>query len=412
MITSFRKLLAVMSVAIFYTNIPDYLHVRYGILVPYQWLFGFGVLALPVIVQQFFTSNILKSPVVTWCFWYILLTILWFIPSSQSEVAWQEVRWRVLTVLALVMFLTLLAHTDTNKQVRTMLVAAVLLGVALNIYELFFPLSFSPIIGRSAGFYMNPTTAAFALVGGMIFAVTALPAGYRATFILFVGIGVTTTFSRGGIIAWCVAAGGFLLVGKIRIQDILFGVFFGSMVLVILLFPHWDELLITLDKAGVVNTNVEERLQWLTDPSGVQDQSSWARAYVAKRLWEKWAEHPFLGSGTGSAFSAFEIPPHNQYLVFMVDHGFIGCLVFPLLIMAVIYRGPRERNIVGILFGCTQAFAGLVSHTLLNEPQTLLLFALAATVPIMESDQQWNRMLSFKKESGFREVPLRSSSGM
>lgn len=408
MITSFRQALAIISVGIFYTNIPDYLHARHGILVPYQWLFGFGLIALPVLVRQIRTSNILKSPVVMWCFWYVLITILWFIPSSQSEVAWQEVRWRILTVLELVMFLTLLVHPHTNKQVRTMLVAAVLLGVALNTYELFVPLAFSPIIGRSAGFYMNPTTSALALVGGMIFAVTVLPAWFRGPFILLVGVGVVATFSRGGIIAWCAAAGGFLLVGKIRLQDLLLSVFFGSLLVVVLLFPRWEELLNTLDKVGVVNANVEERLRWLTDPSGVQDQSSWARAYVAKRLWERWAEHPFLGNGTGSAFSAFEIPPHNQYLVFLVDHGFIGGFVFPLLICAVIYRARGNINIVTILFGCTQAFAGLVSHTLLNEPQTLLLFALAATVPVTELNQWWSRPLKTETEPGFRQAALQT----
>lgn len=406
----FRQALAIVSVGIFYTNIPDYLHVRHGVFVPYQWLFGFGLISLPVIVRQIRISNILRSPVVIWCFWYVLITILWFIPSSQSEVAWQEVRWRILTVLELVMFLTLLDHTDTNKQVRTMLVAAVLLGVALNIYEIFVPLAFSPIIGRSAGFYMNPTTSSFALVGGMIFAVTVLPAWFRGMFILLVGVGVVATFSRGGIIAWCVASCGFLLVGKLRMQDILVSAFFGSFLVAVLLFPRWEELLITLDKAGVVNTNVEERLRWLTDPSGVQDQSSWARAYVAKRLWEKWAENPFLGSGTGSAFGAFEIPPHNQYLVFMVDHGLIGGFVFPVLILAVMYRARGKLNIVTILFGCTQAFAGLVSHTLLNEPQTLLLFALAATVPIAELNQWRRRPLNIETEPGFRPAGLQTCS--
>jgi hypothetical protein len=411
MFTIYPKLLAVISVGIFYSGIPNYVYIRHGLLVPLQWLIGFGVLALPLIVRQIFTSNVFKSPVVAWCFLYTWITIIWFIPSSQSEVAWQEVRWRVLTVLELVMFLTLLAHPDTNKQVRITLVAVVLLGVALNIYELFFPLSFSSIIGRSAGFYMNPTTSALALVGGMIFAVTVLPAWFRGTFILLVGLGVAVTFSRGGIMAWCVATVGFLLARKIQVKEILLGVCFTSLLAGALILPRWGELLRILDNAGVTNSKVEERLLWLTDPSDAQDASSEARAYVTERLWGKWAEDPFLGSGTGSAFGAFEIPPHNQYLVFMVDHGFIGSLVFPLLILSVIYRNRGKFDMFSMLFGCTQALAGLVSHTLVNEPQTLLLFALAATVPITESDQRWN-WRSIEKDSRFRQVASQSCSGM
>jgi hypothetical protein len=322
--------------------------------------------------------------------------------------AWQEVRWRVLSVLELLMFLTLFAHADTNKQTRITLVAAVLLGVALNIYEFFFPLSFSPIVGRSAGFYMNPNESAFALVGGMIFAVTVLPAWFRGTFILLVGIGVFATFSRSGIAVWCMVTVGFLLARKIRAQDIWLGVCVGSLLVGSLFFLRGEQLLRAIDNAGVMNTNVEERLLWFTDPSGAESESGWARAYVMKRLWEKLAEQPFLGSGTGSAFSAFEIPPHNQYLVFMVDHGLIGVFVFPLLILAVIYRDRGKFNFVSMLFGCIQAFAGLVSHSVLNGPQTLLLFALAATVPIMapitESDQRWNRPLSIEKKPRLQQM--------
>jgi len=387
MITIFGKFLAVMSVGIFYTNIPNYIHFTHGILVPYQWVFGFGLLALPLIVWQIHTSNVLRSPVVGWCFWYMLITILWFIPSSQSDHAWQEVRWRVLTVLELFMFLALFVQADTNKQVRVMLVPGVLLGVALNLYELFFPLSFSPIIGRAAGFYMNPTTSSLALVGGMIFAITVLPAWFRGIFILLVGVGVTVTFSRGGIIMWCIASVGLLLAKKISLRDSLRGLCVGVLLVGAVLFPRWEELLVNIDRAGVINANVEERLLWLTDPAGVQDASGFWRAYVAKRLWDMWAENPFLGRGTGSAYSAFEIPPHNEYLVFLIDHGVIGGLVFPLLLLAVIYRNRGKVNSISMLFGCTQAVAGFVSHTLLSEPQTLLLFALAATVPTTESDQ-------------------------
>ena len=411
MIAIFGTFLAVIAVGIFYTNLPDYLHFTHGILVPYQWPLGFGLLALPLIIWQIRTSNVLRSPVVVWSFGYMLIAILWFIPSSQSEVAWQEVRWRVLTVLELCMFLTVCIHADTNKQVRVMLVPGVLLGVALNVYELFFPLSFSPIIGRSAGLYMNPTTSSLALVGGMIFAITVFPAWSRGIFILLVGVGVTVTFSRGGIILWCIAAVGLLVAKKIRVRDSLRAVCFGSLLIAALLFPRLDELRVNIDSAGVVNANIAERLLWLTDPSGVQDESGFARAYVAKRLWDKWAEHPFLGSGTGSAFSAFEIPPHNEYLLLMMDHGLIGGLVFPLLLLAIIYRNRGKFNIVSVLFGCTQAVAGFISHTLLSEPQTLLLFALAATVPISESDQQWSKRLVLEKKSRFQQAAIQTGSG-
>jgi hypothetical protein len=205
MVSWLSTVLAVVLVAVFYTDLPTYISVTYGTLVPYQWVLAFGVLALPLIIRHARTSQVLTSPVVGWCFLYLFVTILWFIPSAQSDIAWQEVRWRIMTVLSLMIFLILSGDAAFNRVIRTALVAAVLFGVALNVYEVFVPLSFSSVVGRSAGLYINPTTSGLALVGGMIIAVSVLPRRFRGLFVLLVGLGVVTTFARGGIIAWLLA---------------------------------------------------------------------------------------------------------------------------------------------------------------------------------------------------------------
>jgi hypothetical protein len=393
MVSWLSTVLAVVLVAVFYTDLPTYISVTYGTLVPYQWVLAFGVLALPLIIRHARTSQVLTSPVVGWCFLYLFVTILWFIPSAQSDIAWQEVRWRIMTVLSLMIFLILSGDAAFNRVIRTALVAAVLFGVALNVYEVFVPLSFSSVVGRSAGLYINPTTSGLALVGGMIIAVSVLPRRFRGLFVLLVGLGVVTTFARGGIIAWLLAAAGLLVTRQVGTGEMLRALMVGLLLLAVIVLPRTDELLTMIDRSGVINSDIQERLLWLTNPSEVQDQSSWARAYVARRVWERWAEQPFLGSGTGSAW-AFEIGSHNQYLPFMVDHGVVGLLIFPLLIGAAIYRASGELNPLAVLFGCIQAFAGLVSHTLLNEPQTLLLFAVAATLPAADTSRRksWEAM--------------------
>lgn len=395
----FASVVTIISVAVFFTNIPNYTYGQHGLMVPYLWVSMFAVISLPLLIRVVSKSNVLGSTVISWCFLYILLTILWFIPSSQNDVAWQEVRSRALTVIELMMFLMVFASEGMNWLARQVLVVGVLVGVGLNIYELFVPLSFSPIIGRSAGMYVNPTTSSFALVGGMIFAVTVLPRWARGVFILIVGIGVVSTFSRGGIIGWCVASASFVLTKQITSKDVVHAALTGILIIGMLVMTRGEEFLDTLNRTGVINANVEERLSWLTDPSGVQDQSSWARAYVAKRLWDKWAEQPFFGSGTGAAYAAFEIPPHNQYLVFMVDHGLIGIMVFPLLILSVIYEARGEFRLLVMLFGGIQAVNGFMSHTLLTEPQTLLLFALAATLPARKTTNVWSHSQRIEQDA-------------
>lgn len=300
--------------------------------------------------------------------------------------AWQEVRSRALTAIELMVFFILFADQQMNRIVRHALVAGVLVGVGLNVYEVFVPLSFSEIIGRSAGLYINPTTSSLALVGGMIITVTILPRWFRGIFVLIVGVGVLSTFSRGGIILWIVATAGFVISRQIPSRDVVQAMILGSVIFAVLVIQQGAELLDVLTRTGVLNANVEERLEWLTDPSGVQDRSGWARTYVAKRLWEKYAETPFFGEGTGAAYSAFEIPPHNQYLLLMVDHGLVGMLLFPLLILSVVYEARGGAITLVLVFGGMQALAGLMSNTLLTEPQTLLLFAVAATMPSREED--------------------------
>lgn len=382
----FNCALAFLSVAVFFTNLPNYLHIhRWGI-VPYQWVIGFGILALPLFVRQVCKSNVLGRTVIGWSLLYVIVSLLWFIPSTQDDIAWQEVRSRALTAIELMAFFILFAAPEMNRIVRRALVAGVLVGVALNVYEVFVPLSFSEIIGRSAGLYINPTTSSLALVGGMIITVTIVPRWFRSIYVLTAGVGVLSTFSRGGIILWCVATAGFVLFRLIPSRDVVKAMVLGALIFAALIIQQGSEFLDALTRTGVLNANVEERLEWLTDPSGVQDRSGWARTYVAKRLWEKWAETPFFGEGTGAAYSAFEIPPHNQYLLLMVDHGLVGMLLFPLLLLSVIYEARGVSIALVLLFGFVQALAGLMSNTLLTEPQTLLLLAVAATMPSRVGD--------------------------
>ncbi|PYX63601.1 MAG: hypothetical protein DMG78_31460, partial [Acidobacteria bacterium] len=146
-----RNVLAVIAVAVFYTNWPDYAHTRLGILVPYYWVLGFGVLSLPFLFRQIVASDMLKSPVVIWCFGYAWLTILWFVGSTQSEIAWQVVRVRFLAIIELLLFISLFSNQEANRRARQVLVVGVAAGVIIQIYELFFPMAFSEVLGRSAG---------------------------------------------------------------------------------------------------------------------------------------------------------------------------------------------------------------------------------------------------------------------
>lgn len=380
--TYYSKLLVMTAVAIFFTSVPNYINsiaTNSNDSAPMFWIIGFCLLSFPLLLTQGLRSGILKSPLTLWCFGYVWIAMAGFLLSSQSDMAWQEVRWRFLAIVELIMFMALFANVELARLAKQTLVAAVLFGAAVNIYEVFVPLSTSQVLGRSAGLYMNPNQAGQALVLGMIFSVSVLPAWLRTPFILLTGIGIFPTFSRGAILQWVLAVIGLMLVGRINLKDILLPVSLCLLLVAVVLVPRWDQFLTTLDSSGVINKNVEERLDWFTDPSGVDDYSSWERAYLAKQAWDKTAEHPFLGSGTGSSREV-AIGAHNQYLMFMQDHGLLGVAILPLLVLAVTWGVRGKARDLAILFGCIVMVQSFISHDLLNQSEVLMLFALMAVM--------------------------------
>jgi O-antigen ligase len=377
----YHSALIIAGAGIFFAGVPHYVYsLGYESLEePKYWVGFLGVLFLPLLLKQRNVWDALKSPLILWLLGYVLLSALWFLVSSQSARPWQELKNRVLAVIEILLFLLLFWHPNAVKLARRTLVAVVLLGVAFNVYELFVPMSFSQVLGRSAGLYRNPNFAGEALVLGMLLSVTVLKSQYRTPYVLLVGIGVFLTISRGGIMAWVFSVAGLLFMRGISSKDFVRSGVIAFVLVILFILPRWDALLTTWEQTGVLNGNVMHRLTWLTDPSGVQDASSWERKYVANQAWEKIADHPILGSGTGESYQAYTAP-HNQYLALMIDHGLFGILIMPLLVLAVTYGARGQSGHIAILFGFTIMFLGLFSHTMLYTNHSFVLLALMAAI--------------------------------
>ncbi len=378
--SSIRTLYAVIAVAVFYGNIHNYLHDRHGVGVPWHWVLAFIILALPLLFTQVMTSDILRLPIVVWCFGYAWLTMVWFILGPQSEMAWQEVRWRILAIIEILSFVAIFMDPRANLYARFALVVAVHVGTFINIYELFVPMSFSNVFGRSAGLYMSPNLSGEALVLGMILGITALPAWYRGSFVLLTSVGVFVTFSRGGLVGWVIVVGGLMLGRFIGVTHLLRTGLVAISLIGIVLLPQADEIFTALERSGSLNANVLERLTWLMDPSGVSDASTWSRKYVAQQAWERVGEQPFLGGGTGAVHEGLDILPHNQFLAYMMDHGLLGAMLLPLLLLALIWLAEGDRRRVGLIFSCAVLWFSFFTHTMLNNSHSLLLLALVAAL--------------------------------
>jgi O-Antigen ligase len=379
----YRNVLAILAVAVFCTGWPYYQSQAYPAFgQPKDWILGLSLLSLPLwLFKSKLKQDVLKVPLVVWCFGFAWVTMLWYLGSSQSEIAGRDVRLRLSAIVLLLSCLMIFASPSAVRSARWTLVFAVLLGVTLNIYDFFVPMTFSEVRGRAAGLYGNPNISGEALVLGMILSVTVLPSSCRGPFLLLTGVGIFLTFSRAGIGAWLIAVSGLLLFAKVvRVKDLISTFLLSLLVVGIVLLPKLDAILTTMDQSGAISKDTETRLAWLTDPFGVPDNSALARKYVAEQAWRKFTDHPWIGSGTGTMYESFDIPPHNQYLSYMLDHGVLGAAIVPLLILALIWKASGETRRLGLLFGATILWLCFFTHTILSFGHCLLLFALLAAM--------------------------------
>lgn len=364
-----------LSVAFGFTNMAAVFE-----LAPITWVLGLCILSVPVFVKALPGSVVLKSPVVVWCCGFAWLSVAWFFLSSQSDVAWQDVRLRFFVILIMVCFMILLWDSEAIRLARYAVAAGVLFGIAMNIYELFVPMTFSKLSGRSAGLYGDPNLTAEALVLGMIVSVTILPVWSRGLFVLAVGVGVCLTLSRSGILGWIIASGALMLLRQVRMKELLATGTAGVGLVAMLLLFRGDEFLTTLQRSGTINRDVLERLDWFMDPTGVSDNSSWARKLLVKQAWEKIAERPWIGSGTGTSREVVYEGTHNQYLAHMQDHGLLGAAIVPLLMVAVAWWAQGAVKPLAMIFGAVVMWQCFFTHNMLDHPPRLLLFALMAAM--------------------------------
>ncbi len=387
LVTYYRNLLAFLAVTVFCTGWSNYQSVVYPWFgQPKHWILGLSLLSLPLwLFTPTFKRHFLNVPLVVWCFGFVWVTMLWFLGSSQSEIAWRDVRLRLSAIMFVLSCLMIFASPDAVRSARWALVFAVLFGVTVNIYDFFVPMTFSEVHGRSAGLYINPNMSGEALVLGMILSVTVLPSSCRGPFLLLTGVGVFLTFSRAGIVAWFIAVSGLLFFTKgVRAKDLVWTFLLSLLVVGIFLLPKLDAILATIDQAHAISTDTEGRLAWLTNPLDLSDNSALSRKYVAEQAWRKFADHPWVGSGTGTTYESFDIPPHNQYLSYMLDHGVLGAAIVPLLILTLIWGARGETRRVGLVFGATILWLCFFTHSILSYGHSLLPFALLAAMVLTE----------------------------
>jgi small-conductance mechanosensitive channel len=271
---TYRKLCVVVAVAVFSSNFANYSE-RWGYK-PLYWVGLLGVLTAPLLAGAALTKRVPIRPLMVWCAGFLLISIAWYFPSKQNAIAYQEVETRFLSVIFLLLVLFLCARPAEQHLARVMIALSVLLGVGLNLYEVFHPLTFSKIPGRSSGLFENSNQSGAALILGMIIAYAVVPSRVRLPFIVLTGIGILTTFSRAAMIGWILVVLLLVVRAGFGVRQARALLVFGAIVVAFIFSPLWGNVQGSLEERGILNLNVS--------PSSGRAISTINRRRAANRL--------------------------------------------------------------------------------------------------------------------------------
>ena len=375
----YRKFCLIAAVAIFFTNFANYSE-QWGF-IPLYWIGILGALIAPLLVGSALTSSLPVRPLMIWCAGYLTISIFWYFLSRQDAVAYQEVQTRFLSVIFVLMMLFLCARPEEQRLARAAIALAVLLAVGLNVYELFNPLTFSKIPGRSSGLFENANQSGSALMLGMILSYAVVPRPLRVPFIFVTGIGIFVTFTRSAMLGWIIIVLFLAVRGRFGMRQMRGVLVVSAVVLAFLYSPYWGELQTTLEARGSLNLSVLQRITFFSTGSAGDDSAS-ERRLVAEAAWRLFAQEPFTGYGTGYArnIEGFTVGTHNIYLANMLDHGIIGLFIMPSLLLATLWGQTRKTFEVAVPFVVFMTMWGFFSHNVLEERYILLAVALVASL--------------------------------
>ena len=302
---------------------------------PYHLVFSIAFFSIPILFKmKKAIPSLIKNEVILWLICYILISFLSYIfGKASSEISFQQIK-NVLLLASILFIGVVLFESSKVILVQNLLLLSTIVGVILNVYELFNPLSFSFNLGRSAGMYMNSNVSALALLVGSVFSFSILKGFWKSIFIGFVGIGVLTTFSRAGILTYLIVTFSLYFYKKFNPRSLI--IFF--LITYTLLF-NFDILGIN-DILGTEEMAIMiDRINIFGNGSATNDNSSYERQRLLEIGIDKYLDNPIFGAGlgaaneiSGAAYSSQST--HNQFVYLLIEYGIFG--IFLILFLFVI----------------------------------------------------------------------------
>jgi hypothetical protein len=363
-----RCVLAVAAVGLFFTSLDSYAFAINFAPAPVVLVLAFaGATAVLVLVEPHRPLRVLRSPLVGWMAFFLVVTSLWACWTPGHPAATQELRDRYRSILTLSMFA--LIFDDPRARRFGVIAVAVCVAIAslVNVGESASLLAFTEIPGlervpgRAAGLYINPNQSGLAIALGVAAVTERIPKVARVPLVLLSIIGIAVTFSRGA--ALCLGVVFLWLLWKRAL---------GGWQVAVVAIGAACLLAVALSYAqanGLLTENTASRLT-------LSRQDDSGRLTLARKGVGMFMNAPLLGNGLASTerWDRADEWSHNMYVALAADHGVLGLLAFPALAAALCWRNRK-----GTCFALALAAAGFFSHDLLQDRFSLLLMALVVT---------------------------------
>jgi O-antigen ligase len=385
----YQLTLAIISVLLFFTDLHLYLGASEIIpFPPLIFVIFFSLASIPLFSRNF---KCLPKNIIIWCCSYVEISAFSYLFISTVNSANNELFFRAFNVLYI---LTILIIFSGNYTIQIWTRRAICLTVFINIfnliYETTYPLAFSGLntSGRASGFYLDPNKCGCSLILALIFGIGVIKPKYRIFYLLIITFGVLLTFSRGALIGLAITTVFFLIKRIIpRSQSIGFLL---AIVLLITISSFSSEGLI--DKDTVMeffpNETITGRIESFFDPTSRAADNDTSRIDIVTFGWHKFLSNPIFGQGIGYTQEWGQILPHNMYLLFLVEHGFIGPFILISLIFIVTHEACEDVKNIVIPFALFISIWAVFSHNILEERYQMMMFALSAAMARTSKFQQ------------------------
>ena len=392
----YQCFLAVAAILVFFSKLDGVLS-AYGKGLPLFWMLGFMLLALPLYPLLLRKLQYLPKSIFVWFGIYLAMTsiVVLFMPGS-SEPLQQMMEDQIRTIIFVSLIMLIFSEYFIVQQyTRIAILAVSVFNVLLFIAQFLKPTILQEVQdapGRSGGFYIDPNLASCGLNMGLIFSIGLIKPKYRLFYALFILMGNAVTFSRGGMACWLLIVLIFIALKIIPMYQL--PLLAGSiLVTAIIISSQVNNLafMTTPDGDPLFKEGTIERVRFLANPfaegEGIEEEEEESRVLLLELGWRKFAQSPWYGNGLGSgehegvkADLDSEQRSHNIYLDRAIEYGFLGILIYPMLIVATVWKARGEHRKYAIAFAAFALVWGLVSHTVLNNFFVLTAFAFMAVL--------------------------------